>query len=100
MGKESIGRVEMKKLMVLIGILLLVGLSSAMTIQGSDYTGTIEFHENGVGTAFVDGFPPTMFQWNWVKDDLYEARYLWYRVDFTYINGVITSSSFPGARLV
>jgi hypothetical protein len=90
----------MKKLLLLIGLLLIVGSASAWTIQSKDYTGTINFEANGVGTAYVEGYPPTMFSWNWVSGDHYEARYLWYKVDFTYFNGIITSPQFPGARLV
>jgi hypothetical protein len=90
----------MKKLMVLIGILLLVGCASAMTIEGSDYTGTINFEAGGVGVANIDGYPQTMFSWEWISGNDYKARWMWYAIDFTYVDGVVTSSSFPGARLV
>lgn len=91
----------MKKLLVIIIMLvLLIGSASAWTIESNDYKGTISFEANGVGTAYVEGYPPTMFSWNWVSGDKYEARYLWYKVNFTYVDGVITSSSFPGARLL
>jgi hypothetical protein len=90
----------MKRLMLLIGILLLVGLASAMTIEGSDYTGTINFFDNGVAVANIDGYPQTMFSWEWVSGNDYRAHWLWYAIDFTYVDGVVASSSFPGARLV
>lgn len=98
--RENIGRVEMKKLLLILGILLLVGCASAMTIQGSDYKGTITFEANGVGVANIDGYPQTMFSWEWISGNNYEAHWLWYAIDFTYVDGVVTSPIFPGARLV
>ena len=90
----------MKKLLFILGLLLIVGSVSAWTIESENYSGTIEFYDNGVGTAFIDGYPVTSFSWNWVGGTDYEARWMWYRVDFTYQDGVITSPRFPGARLV
>ena len=98
----NIGRVKMKKLLLILGILMLISSVQAWTIVDEKYSGTIEFHENGVGVAHINGFLPTMFSWKWNEGNKYTAMYLWYSVNFTHdpINNVITSDRFPGAKLV
>ena len=97
----------MKLFVLLIGILLLVASASAWTIDYQDYEGKIEFYDGGVGTAFVEGFPVTSFAWKWVGPcetggncGRFEASYFWYKIPLVSNNGVITSPSFPGARLI
>lgn len=103
----NIGLVKMKKILLLIGLLLIAGSAQAWTIQSTGYTGTINFFADGTALATVDGYPATEFEWHPmaiqpVGKYLYEATYLWYRVQFTYdpVAKTITSPQFPGARLV
>ena len=105
----SIGRVKMKRIMLLlIGILLLASCASAWTIQSKDYTGSINFFADGTAVATVDGYPQTEFAWAPMAvqptngNYLYEASYFGYRVQFEYnpLAKTITSPQFPGARLV
>ena len=98
----------MKKLLLLIGLLLIVGSASAWAIDSKDYSGTVNFFSDGTAIAIVDGYPATEFAWRPMVvqptngNYLYEATYLWYRVQFEYnpVAKTITSPQFPGARLV
>lgn len=91
------------KRLLLISILLLaiVGTASATwQIQGSQYTGTIDFYQNGVGIAHVDGYPAITFEYKQVEPGFYEARYLWYSVPFQIKDGIIISENIDGVKLV
>jgi hypothetical protein len=90
----------MKLLLVGLILLCLIGSVSAWTIVSPEYTGTVSFYDNGVGVANVNGYPPIHFAWEHVEGKEYMAHYLWYRVPFTFEDGVIISTSFHGARLV
>ena len=92
----------MKKLIMLVALLMLVTSVQAWTIVDEKYSGTIEFHDNGVGVAYINGYIPTMFSWKWNEGNNYTATYLWYSVNFSYdsVTKTIKSDRFPGARLV
>jgi hypothetical protein len=90
----------MKLLFLCLTIALLIGSVSAWTIVSPEYSGTVDFYDTGVGVASVNGYPPIHFSWEHVEGKEYVARYLWYSVPFSFNDGVITSTSFPSARLV
>jgi hypothetical protein len=88
----------MKLLLVGLILLCLIGSVSAWTIVSPEYTGTVDFYDNGVGVANVNGYPPIHFAWEHDENG-YVARCLWYSIPFVFEDGVITSTSFHGARL-
>jgi hypothetical protein len=93
----------MMKRLLLIGLVVfaLVGtVNASWQIQGSSYTGTIDFYQDGLGIAHIDNYPAVTFEYKQIAPGQYEARYLWYAVKFKLENSVITSDDFPYAKLV
>jgi len=89
----------MKRILLLLTVLLLIGSASAWAIDSPAYSGDVQFYE-GYGVASVDGYPQITFTWYKTGEDKYSARYLWYAVDFECKDGIITSESFKGHRLI
>jgi hypothetical protein len=89
------------KLLFLTGVLLLCCAPvMGWVVDAPGHDGTIIFNNDGKGSLNVDRYALT-FDWKEVSENTYVATYLWYSVQFNYNNdGTITSSQFPGARLV
>ena len=94
-----------KKLLYILGLLILIGTASAdWSIQDSTgtYNGTVQFNNDGTGTALINNVYNINFDYNIGQDDTITATYLWYRVSLIYnsTGDYIYSPEVSGIELI